>query len=122
VNNYKTEEVEQLLAAPDYEDNSLINPELYSAIYSLGRDVENEEEYHYALNILLSLCDRKAQRVRAKAILAISLLAIKHKRIEREIIEPIVKRKWEIADNESRAIIQDAVSDINHAMNWNMVV
>ena len=122
MNNYKTEEVEQLLAAPDYEDNSLINPELYSAIYSLGRDVENEEEYHYALNILLSLCDRKAQRVRAKAILAISLLAIKHKRIEREIIEPIVKRKWEIADNESRAIIQDAVSDINHAMNWNMVV
>ena len=122
MNNYKTEEVKQLLAAPDYEDNNLINPELYNAIYSLGRDVENEEEYHYALNILLSLCDRKAQRVRAKAILAISLLAIKHKRIEREIIEPIVKRKWEIADNESRAIIQDAISDINHAMDWNMVV
>jgi len=122
VNNFKTAEVEQLLDAPDYEDNGVINPELFSMIYSLGRDAENEEEYQYALNILLSLCDRKAQRVRVSAILAISLLAIYHKRLEREKIEPIIKREWEIADDESKITIQDAIDDINHAMNWNMIV
>ena len=122
MNNYKTAEVEQLLSAPDYEDNSLINPELYSMIYSLGRDAENEEEYQYALNILLSLCDRKAQRVRTKAILAISLLAIKHERLERGRIEPIIKNEWKIADDESKATIQDAIDDINHALKWNMTV
>jgi len=122
VNNFKTAEVEQLLDAPDYEDNSIINPELFSMIYSLGRDAENEEEYQYALNILLSLCDRKAQRVRAMAILAISLLAIYHRRLKREKIEPIIKREWEIADDESKITIQDAIDDINHAMNWNILV
>ena len=122
MNNFKTAEVEQLLDAPDYEDNSIINPELFSMIYSLGRDAENEEEYQYALNILLSLCDRKAQRVRIRAILAISLLAIYHRRLEREKIEPIIKREWEIADDESKITIQDAIDDINHAMNWNMIV
>ena len=122
MNNFKTAEVEQLLDAPDYEDNGVINPELFSMIYSLGRDAESEEEYQYALNILLSLCDRKAQRVRVSAILAISLLAIYHKRLEREKIEPIIKREWEIADDESKITIQDAIDDINHAMNWNMIV
>ena len=122
MNNFKTVEVEQLLDTPDYEDNDLINPNLLSMIYSLGRDAENEEEYQYALNILLFLCDRKSQRVRANAILAISMLAINHKRLEYEIIRPIIKKTWEVADDESRATIQDAVDDINFAMKWKIVV
>ena len=122
VNNFQIAEIEQLLNAPNYDNDSLINPELYSMIYSLGRDVESEEEYQYALNVLLSLCDRKSQRVRAKAILAIGLLAVYHKRLERERIELIIKKGWAIANEESKATIQDAIDDINHSLNWNMTV
>ena len=120
MNNFNVSEIEKLLNASDYEDSSKINPELYSVIYSLGRDAENEEEYQYAFDILLSLCDRKAQNVRVYAILAMSLLAVIHRRLEREKVESIIKKEWENADKKGKATIQDAVNDINHALNWNL--
>ena len=120
MNGFKVTEIEQLLNAPDYEDSNQINPELYSAIYSLGRDTKNEEEYQYAFNILLSLCDRKARRVRAYAILAMSLLAVTQGRLERERVEPIIKREWETTNEENKSTIQDAVDDINHLLHWNI--
>ena len=122
MNNFKMTEIEQFFNAPDYDDDNLINSEFFGVIYSLGRDAENDEEYRYALNLLLSLCDRKSQRVRTRAIIAISLLAIKHKRLERERVEPIIIREWEIADDENKATIRDAIDDINNAMKWNMAV
>ena len=122
MNHFNKTEIEQLLCAPDYEDSSQINSELYAAMYSLGRDAENEEEYQYAFAVLISLCSRKAQRVRVWAILSMSILAVLHSRLDRSIVEPIIIREWETATEENKATIQDAVDDINHALKWNLIL
>ena len=122
MNNFKTVEMEQIINTPDYADDELISSELFGVIYSLGRDAESEEEYQYALNLLLSLCDRKAPRVRAYAILGISLLAMNHGYLlERERIEPIIKNEYEAANEENKPTIQDAIRDINYALKWNIL-
>jgi len=123
VNNFKTVEIEQIINAPDYADDSFISSELFGVIYSLGRDAENEEEYQYALNLLLSLCDRKAPRVRAYAILGLGLIAMNHGYLlERERIESIIKNEYEAANEENKSTIRDAIGDINYALKWNMTV
>lgn len=75
-----------------------------------------------AFDILLSLCNRKARSVRAYAILAMSLLAVMRGRLEREIVEPIIKREWETTDARNKSTIETAVDDINFALKWNMTL
>ena len=92
-NNFETERIEHLLNEPDSADSEVINPALYDAIYSLGRDAQSYEEYRYALDILLNLCLRDAERVRVQSILAISILSLTHKQLRREGVERAEERR-----------------------------
>ena len=102
--------------------NGQISPDLPGVIYSLGRDAENEEEYEYAFRMLTSLSTQESANVLSMIILAFSLLAIYHGRLDRTIAEPVIKRAWQTAEGADRARIQDAVDDINTSLKWNLIL
>lgn len=117
MNNFKVKEIEAILNAGKDEK---INPDILGTVYSLGRDAENDEEYDYAFNMLLEIYENASDRVRVFVILAFSLLAVYHKRLDRKIVEPIIMREWHIADSINKSTIQNAVDDINYTLKWNL--
>lgn len=124
MNNFDKEKIEQIINLPDSELDDDIPQELYGVIYSLGRDAENEEEFDYALTLLLELCNRKNLRVRSQAILGISLLSLNTQfnyKLDRETIESIIMREWENAENSDIcSTIAVAEDDINFALGWDI--
>lgn len=124
MNNFDREKIQQIINLPDSEFDDDIPQELYGVIYSLGRDAENEEEFDYALALLLELCDRKNVRVRSQAILGISLLSLNtqfNHKLDREIIESIIMCEWKSTENSViRSAIADAAYDINFALGWDI--
>lgn len=122
MNNFDKEKIEQIINLSDSESDNDIPQELYGVIYSLGRDAENEEEFDYALDLLLRLCERKNARVRSQAILGISLLSLNaefNRKLNRATIEPIIIREWKNAvGDDIRGAIAVAADDINLALGW----
>lgn len=101
-------------------NNEKFNPEILSVIYSLGRDAANMEEYHFALESLLSIYKGATDSVRTYVILACSLLAVSFKTLDRATVEPMILHEWNTANEKNKAIIQDAVEDINHILHWQL--
>lgn len=124
MNNFDKEKIEQIINLPNSEFDDDIPQELYGVIYSLGRDAENEEEFDYALALLLELCGRKNARVRSQAILGISLLSLNtqfNHKLDRATIESIIMREWKSAENSAiRSTIADAADDINFTLGWDI--
>ena len=118
--HFFTDEIEQVInSVPDTD----ITPELSAVIYSLGRDAENKEDYEYAFDQLCRLFERENETVKAQVIQAFSMLAVLKthiKELNRAIVEPLIKRAVSVATDKNKAIILDAISDINYSLNWNL--
>ena len=118
MNNFLVEDIERIIkAVPDNETTI----ELSSIIFCLGRDAENEEEYDYAFSKLIDLYKRENETVKAWVIQAFSLLAVLKKdikKLDRSIVEPLILTAYSRSVGSDRAIIQDAIDDINHSLNW----
>lgn len=120
MNHFFEKEIDRIIeSVPDKE----ITPELSSVIYCLGRDVDNEEEYDYAFCKLVKLFERENETVKAQVIQAFSMLAVLKsdiKMLERTIVEPLILSAYSVTDERNKAIIQDAIDDINYSLEWNM--
>lgn len=117
MNGFNIEEIETII---NLGKDEKVNPDILGVIYSLGRDVENDEEYEYAFNQLLKIYENASDKVRAYVILAFSLLAVTYGKLKRKIVEPIIIREWYIAKGCNKMTIKDAVDDINNSLNWNL--
>lgn len=117
MNMFHTQEIERIISTASGEEMS---PHLSGVIYSLGRDAENDEEYEYAFQLLTSLSAHRSVFIVSMVILAYSLLALYHKRLDRKIVEPIIKKAWKSAEGNEKDRIQDAVDDINSALKWHL--
>ena len=98
--------------------NEETNPQILGVIYSLGRDAENDEEYDYAVHMLLSIFEKGTAWIRANCILAFGMMAIYHRKLDEEIIRPLIEQEAATATGNNLSMIQDAVKDINFAMGW----
>ena len=118
--HFFTDEIEQVInSVPDTE----ITPELSAVIYSLGRDAENKEDFEYAFGKLLELFERENETVKAQVIQALSMMAVlkkEIKKLDKKVVEPMILRAVFCADERNKAIIQDAVDDINYSLKWKL--
>ena len=92
-------------------------------IYSLGRDAENKEDCEYAFGKLLELFERENETVKAQVIQALSMMAVlkkEIKKLDKKVVEPMILRAVFCADERNKAIIQDAVDDINYSLKWKL--
>lgn len=119
MNGFNTEEIAKKLDYSDDMPDDQIPTEIFGVIYSLGRDAENQSEYEYAYNILLDLCGRKSRRVRACAILALSLMADSGI-LEKDRLMPIILEEYMDTDELSRGNIAAAVDDLNMILGWDI--
>lgn len=117
MNEFHTAEIGRVIALGTDE---VKNPELPGVIYSLGRDAQNEEEYRYAFDLLLSLYRSGTPRVQALCVQAFSMMAVYHKKLDKGIIMPILKEQLAGAEGDDLPIIEDAVKDICRAMGWKL--
>lgn len=117
INRFNTDEIDRVVSSASSES---ISPDLPGIIYSLGRDAENEEEFEYAFQLLASLSSHQSIHIVSMVILAFSLLAVYHKRLERGIAEPVIRKAWAAAEGLDKARIEDAVDDINDILKWNL--
>lgn len=117
MNMFHTQKIERIVSTASGEEMS---PHLSEVIYSLGRDAENDEEYEYAFQLLTSLSTHRSVFIVSMVILAYSLLALYHKRLDRKIVEPIIKKAWKRAEGNEKNRIQDAVDDINNILKWHL--
>lgn len=117
MNMFHTQEIERIVSTASGEEMS---PHLSGVIYSLGRDAESDEEYEYAFQLLTSLSNHRSVFIVSMVILAYSLLALYHKRLDRKIVEPIIKKAWKRAERNEKDRILDAVDDINSALKWHL--
>lgn len=118
MNGFDTAAIERAVLAAR---GGQILPELSGIIYSLGRDAENDEEYAYAFQTLLSLSNVPSSFIVSMVVLALSLLAVYHRRLDRTLVEPLLRRAWARAEGDDKARIQCAVDDINYALQWHFV-
>ena len=86
----------------------------------MGRDITNEEEYNYAIDILLFLYNNSTEKIKANIILAFSLIAINYQKLDREKIEKLIIKEYSIAKDENKEIISNAIDDINFALKWDI--
>lgn len=119
MNRFHTVEIDCVISAAVTEENA---PNLPEIIYSLGRDPENDKEYTYAFDKLVLLSNHPSTFIVSMVFLAFSFLALYHKRLDRTVVEPIIKRTWATAQGLDKARIQDALDDINHALKWNLTL
>lgn len=117
MNAFQTDKIASIIKMGNNEQT---NPEILSVIYSLGRDAANMEECHFAFQTLLSIYKEATENVRAYVILACSLLAISFKTLDRATVEPMILYEWNTANKKNKTIIQNAVEDINHVLNWQL--
>ena len=117
MNNFNQEKIKLII---ETGKNELNNPEILSVIYSLGRDITNEEEYNYAIDILLFLYNNSTEKIKANIILAFSLIAINYQKLDREKIEKLIIKEYSIAKDENKEIISNAIDDINFALKWDI--
>lgn len=117
MNMFHTQEIERIVSTASGEEMS---PHLSGVIYSLGRDAESDEEYEYAFQLLTSLSNHRSVFIVSMVILAYSLLALYHKRLDRKIVEPIIKKAWKRAEGNEKDRILDAVDDINSILKWHL--
>lgn len=120
MNNFETDTIEKIIA--EYNDSKNIE-KLCGVIFSLGRDAENDEEYDYALKKLVQLSEIDNPAVLSNIILAFSMLALYHKRLDRTITEPIIKKAVKLAESpDDKVRISDAVSDIKRFLGWKSII
>lgn len=120
MNNFLAEDIEQVMTTVPDNETSI---ELSSVIFCLGRDAENEEEYDYAFSKLLELYQRDNETVKAWVIEAFSLLAVLKrdiKKLDRSIVEPLIRAAYSRSVGSDRAMIQDAIDDINQSLGWDL--
>ena len=120
VNNFLVEDIERVITTVPDNETSI---ELSSVIFCLGRDAENEEEYDYAFSKLLELYKRDNETVKAWVIEAFSLLAVLKrdiKKLDRSIVEPLIRTAYSRSVGSDRALIQDAIDDINQSLDWDL--
>ncbi|WP_128100904.1 hypothetical protein [Paenibacillus sp. DCT19] len=75
--------------------------------------------WKYAQNLCLELSQHTNAHVRANAILGLAHVARTKRELDKRIVKPVVLK--ELRDNEKhRGTIIDAISDINHFLDWNL--
>jgi hypothetical protein len=120
MNDFLVEDIERVITTVPDNETSI---ELSSVIFCLGRDAENEEEYDYAFSKLLELYKRDNETVKAWVIEAFSLLAVLKrdiKKLDRSIVEPLIRTAYSRSVGSDRAMIQDAIDDINQSLDWDL--
>ena len=120
LNGFHVEEIERIISGATEGE---LSHELSSVVYSLGRDVENEEEYDYAFSKLLEIYEKGNENVKTRVLGAFSMLAVLHKDIKTldiSIVEPLVIETYSRANSANKYVIQDAVDDINFSLKWNL--
>lgn len=114
---FDTGKMEPVISAAIHGD---LLPQLPGIIYSLGRDAQTPEEYDYAFRHLVALSASPSSYVHSMVILAFSLLAVFHGRLERQVVEPIIYQAWSKAQGMELQRIQEAVEDINERLDWGL--
>ena len=118
MNGFDQETIETIIKKSEDKQDEELQHDIYGVIYSLGRDAENSEEFRYAYDKLLKLCKHTNPHVRAYSILALSMLAGSGI-LKKETILPIITDEWK-KNREYRGTIQDAVSDLNDWLKWDI--
>ena len=114
MNGFLIEKIENIINSTDAE----LTPELAGAIFSLGRDVENEEEYDYAFEKLTELFRRDNEDIRAQVIQAFGIMAVLKKDIkpfDKDYVMTLIQEALKTASKENQGIIMDAIDDINRS-------
>ncbi len=117
MNHFYIKEIEDILGRGYNETH---NPDIMGVIYSLGRDAENNEEYQYAAGKLLQIFESGTDVVRAYCILAFSLLAVSGFCLDKDRIAPLIIQERKRAEGKNLQIINDAIEDIEMAMEWRL--
>jgi len=113
------------LSCPDNEQiEDITDRRIFNLPLALGENAENDEEYEYAFNVLVSLSERKNAQIRANAILGFAFLARTNGKLDKDIVLPIIKKVWRQNDIQNdtgkRGNIIAAVDDINQFLNWDI--
>ena len=114
MNGFLIEKIENIINSADAK----LTPELAGAIFSLGRDAENEEEYDYAFEKLTELFRRDNEDIRAQVIQAFGIMAVLKKDIkpfDKDYVMTLIQDALKTASKENKGIIMDAIDDINRS-------
>ena len=118
MNGFYTDEIEKILGFPDTAERP--DDEVFSVIFSLGRDAANWDEAKYAYDLLISLTEKKCQDVRVYALQALAIMALlKKKRMLKKIFDKkkvrslILRELASCGENEwAKGTLTDALSDL----------
>ena len=116
VNCFSTTEIDLILER-SYNRES---PEqaVFNVIYCLGRDAENETEFHYAYSSLLKLLEHPNRDIRAYSILALSMLAF-HWPLDQDRIIPQIAEEWAAASEQRKGWLITAAEDLQ-LLGWDI--
>jgi hypothetical protein len=78
---------------------------------------ENFPDWKYAQDICLQLAEHSDENVRANACLGLGYIARIHRRLEKNLVKPVLARElWSQTDR--RGTIENAIEDINLFLGW----
>ena len=118
MNGFDFAHIEKTLQFPDTEERP--EQEVFSVIFSLGRDAANWDETKYAYDLLISLTEKKCQDVRVYALQALAIMALlKKKRMLKKIFDKkkvrslILRELASCGENEwAKGTLECALSDL----------
>lgn len=116
VNGFSTAQIDLILEHSYRQEQ----PEqaVFNVICCLGRDAENETEFHYARSHLLRLLEHPNADIRAYSILALSVMAF-HWPLDQDRIIPKILLEWSAAYGSRKGWIINAVEDLQ-LLGWNI--
>jgi hypothetical protein len=109
---------------PVYQDESEVDrvisegtrEELVRLSLGLG---QNWPDWRYAQSVCLRLAEHADPVVRAYACLGLSYVAHRHRQLDKGAVEPVLLRELR-TQQELRWPVEEAISDINLYMHWNL--
>jgi hypothetical protein len=109
---------------PEYRDEPEVDrvlsdgsrEELMRLSLALG---QSWPDWQYAQAICLRLAEHADAGVRANACLALSYIAYAHRKLDKEPVERVLLRELQV-QKQYRWSVEEAISDINHYMGWNL--
>ncbi|WP_338593931.1 hypothetical protein V6669_12040 [Paenibacillus sp. Y5S-9] len=109
IREYNEEEIKEILERQVFEELILVS--LSVAMY--------HPNWRAAQNLCLKLAEHSHPHVRANAILGLAHVARTKGELNKRIVKPVILQ--ELKNNEEhRGTIIDAISDINHFLEWNL--
>lgn len=107
--------------------NEYSDSDVYEAINSNDEEVLrllpiklgfNHENWKFVQDICVRLSEHPNPDIRGNSLNALAYVAMNHKKLERNIVKPVLLRGLKDESEWVRGKAQDALSDINSYMNW----